>query len=743
MVESPTGSFSRDTLNGEDALRRKLFIHFVLLIVEGIACLFWLLIITADPNSPWIFGYSRSRFILAALMLIYIAFLFWFAIQLWRNESHSRKITQLVENILKNDDIFAWGLILSFLGVVAGSAVLLIANFTLIQFAEAYVSRLSPLAFCFILGLAHVFLMFILSKKIKGPEIGIGFRNQLWNFFPFLIIALAIWVPRALELDLYVTADETKWERRSADFYYALNHRDYEETFRREHPGVTVMWAGTIGFLVRFPEYVNVIEGTEAPEKYELFLVTNGFKTTDLLVTSRMIMTIANTIILLMAFAICRHLIGTDASFLGFLIIAFDPFHISHSRLLHLDGLLSNLMLLSLLGFFDYLTRRERVSLLISGIAAGFSWLTKSPGIALIPILGIIGFFGSITFFRENLGSQKVTYWNTRTIKKQSAHILQFVILPIGIWFLIGFFIFTIFWPAMWVDPLNTLSRVFSLASEYAVEGHDTPIFFNGMIFSDGKVGAGSFFYPIVYLWRVTPLVLGGVILAITGLVFRFSPFSRPGIRHFTLSILIFVLLFGLMLSVGMKKADRYLLPVFPPLDLIAALGWLTFGNSILTKQTSLHKHMQSRFVIGILFFVQLLGFSKTFPYTLSYYNSIMGGIQGATDVMMIGWGEGLNEAGRYLSSKPNPEALSVFSWYARGSFSYYFSGDSESIDAIIDRDQFNEILAADYAVIYFHQWQRQTPKQLLEFLADKQPEHSIWIDGLEYVRIYNLQENK
>ncbi len=44
-----------------------------------------------------------------------------------------------------------------------------------------------------------------------------------------------------------------------------------------------------------------------------------------------------------------------------------------------------------------------------------------------------------------------------------------------------------------------------------------------------------------------------------------------------------------------------------------------------------------------------------------------------------------------------------------------------------------------DYAIVYIHQWQRQKPKNLLTHLAPHTPEHTIWIDGLEYVRIYKL----
>ena len=69
------------------------------------------------------------------------------------------------------------------------------------------------------------------------------------------LLFLAAWLPRTLALEQFVTIDERKWLARSANFYQAISHADFAATFQREHPGVTVMWAGTLGFLAYFPTY--------------------------------------------------------------------------------------------------------------------------------------------------------------------------------------------------------------------------------------------------------------------------------------------------------------------------------------------------------------------------------------------------------------------------------------------------------------------------------------------------------
>jgi len=44
-----------------------------------------------------------------------------------------------------------------------------------------------------------------------------------------------------------------------------------------------------------------------------------------------------------------------------------------------------------------------------------------------------------------------------------------------------------------------------------------------------------------------------------------------------------------------------------------------------------------------------------------------------------------------------------------------------------------------DYAIIYISQLQRNNPALILDYLKQKPVEHTIWINGIEYARIYKL----
>jgi hypothetical protein len=49
-------------------------------------------------------------------------------------------------------------------------------------------------------------------------------------------------------------------------------------------------------------------------------------------------------------------------------------------------------------------------------------------------------------------------------------------------------------------------------------------------------------------------------------------------------------------------------------------------------------------------------------------------------------------------------------------------------------------LISSAYVVIYVHQWERGFPESILDFIADLTPEHTIWIDGIEYARKYEIQ---
>jgi hypothetical protein len=532
-----------------------------------------------------------------------------------------------------------------------------------------------------------------------------------------ILVLLAIVLPRIMALDQFVTPDEDKWLTRSANFYYALGQRDNDSTFQKGHPGVTTMWAGVAGFLVRYPEYRSSNFGQVIrPAKLDRYLRKIAqVRPLEILVASRYFIVLGNAFVLILGFFYARSLIGTPAAILGILLIAFDPFHIALTRILHTDGSLSSLLFLSILAFISYLHRRNILDLFISGAAAGLGCLTKSPGFIIIPTIGLI----ALLDFARNFSTNEETSLYRR---------IWGYLWPLMTWGFIMLLFFVLLWPAMWVAPQQTLASVVSQAIGYAEVGHKTPIFFNGTIAETGDLGIEFFyFYPLTYLWRSTPIVLIGLLGVIVGYIKKREPLDRPETRTTVFGLLIFVLIFTIVMTLGTKKFDRYLLPVYAPLDLIAAIGWVSLVQWVTKKVHHSALQYGSYLIYVAIIGLQMFWSLNTFPYYLSYYNPLMGGSKKAPDVMQIGWGEGIDQAARYLNNKPNSENLRIDSWYFDGSFSYFYN------------PSYTLFPNADYAVIYVHQWQRSTPRELLAYLSGQTPEHTIWINDIEYVRIYKI----
>lgn len=550
-------------------------------------------------------------------------------------------------------------------------------------------------------------------------------RKPQISLLIFIAIALSLWLPRGLALDRFVTPDEPKWLMRSANFFLALAQRDFAHTFQREHPGVTVMWAGAAAFLVKYPAYVTLGPGQhDRLPRFHLLLSDMGLDPLDLLKTGRGFMVAGIVITLALAFLEAARLIGLLPAMLGFLLIAFDPFLVALSRLLHLDGLVSALMLLSLLAWLSFLYRGNRTrDLALSAAAAGLSWLTKSPAFFLLPFIGLTCLIEISRIWRNEKALPKSLFW--RLFKAAL------------LWSGIAVILFVLLFPAMWVDPLHALAQIFGGAANYAYEGHDSITFFNGRVYSAGTPDWR--FYPVNYFWRATPPTLLGLALLVIALLLpRKFPLTQAQ-RLTALHLGLFAILFTVFITFGAKKFDRYLLPVFAPLDLLAALGWFAI-LLVIQPETAARPNWRRLGIIALLSLIvvfQGISALSTYPYYFDYFNPLAGGSARAPQVMMIGWGEGLDQAARYLNAKPQAEKLRVAAWYPEGPFSYFFKGITLRDDLPSDP---TELPKTDYVVLYYHQWQRQLPsREFLAYFDAQTPEKIIYIDGLEYARIYRL----
>jgi 4-amino-4-deoxy-L-arabinose transferase-like glycosyltransferase len=533
-------------------------------------------------------------------------------------------------------------------------------------------------------------------------------------------------LPRVLDLDQYITTDETLWLYRSANFYYALGQREFEHTYQDKHPGVTIMWAGALGFIFDYPEYRGMGQGYFDPFGFLGFLDEIGKEPLELLVAGRTFVALGATITLVITFLILSQLIGELPALIAILLVAFDPFLIALNTILHPDALLPGMMLLSAVAYIVFLIRgRKRVYLIISAVAAAWSWLTKYPGLFLIPYVGLISIIDALRNDED---------WKNRIEK---------IVLPLLLWFLISCIVFVASWPAVWVAPSQTLSSIFDAFNSGFSSSRDMPILLNGKVASSADSNLS--FYPLNYLWRSTPIVLLGLVLAIISLINVFHKHSQE--RKILSMLILFAFFYTLVLSLGGLKADRYIGPIFPILALAAGVGWAVVIEELIgllrLKYTITYIKGLQTFFVGGLLLSQVLMVIQAHPYYWAYYNPLFGGARKAAEVINVGYGEGLDQAARYLEAQPNASELTVLSWYGTGPFSYYFSGSV--LDMLIrsawDSSNAKRLDSSDYVVTYVSQWQKGMTKALVDTLSRIEPEHIVVINGAEYAKVYKVSD--
>jgi 4-amino-4-deoxy-L-arabinose transferase-like glycosyltransferase len=557
-----------------------------------------------------------------------------------------------------------------------------------------------------------------------------GLRG-LRTLLVLLLLFLAVWMPRVQGLDRFVTPDEPTWLYRSANFYRAISSGDFAGTFQREHPGVTVMWAGTLAFLQKLPRYAE--EGPLQLGEGELepwLRDHNVVEPLQLLVAARWWMVLWIALITVAAYFPLRRLFGAPIATLAVLVVAWDPFLIALSRLLHLDGLLASLTLLALLSFLAWLHCGQQLRYFsVSVLATGLALLTKTPAVILIPAAGLLVL---VEWFRR-----------VRAGEGKSPGML------LGLLAWMAFAIATVvgLWPAMWVDPLNVLASIAAGMRVHAA-GHDSLNFFLGRTTED----PGPLFYPVVYLFRSTPAALIGLVVAAVLGWRRQWPLEAPPRRRSVLGLVIFAVLFAFAMMLGAKKFDRYISPVFIAVDIVATLGllglvqavlgwWQRWRSSTLPGEAAPSPSNLGRIsvwivVAALLLFHGLLAFVH-YPYYFTYYNPLAGGSRTAPDVLLLGWGEGLDAAAGWLKQQPEAAHQRVISWYSDGPLSYFVQPGQKALSFYFT----SYLLDADYAVLYVNQWQRGLPSpELVNYFLAQKPVHIVRSGGLELARIYDIR---
>lgn len=542
-----------------------------------------------------------------------------------------------------------------------------------------------------------------------------------------LIVLIA--VPRVVGIGLFATIDEPYWLTAGSDFYYALGQRAFQNTFYDYHPAVTTMWIVTAAMLVYFPQYRGLGQGYFDVYKDSLdrFLLAHGRTPLGLLVDARIIQTILIVVLLLGLWWLMRRLLGAKTALLATLLISFDPFFLGHSRLLNHEALLALLVLISLLALVAHLFfERSWVYLALSGTLAGFAQLTKSSSIVLLPVAGIL-FLTALAVRRKNDGRLRIGA----------------TLAELGAWLAIMAAVYFVLWPGMWVAPGAMLYQVFGNALSYAFEGSRLSVT-GGLQPPAAPLGLGGVAeYVQSMLWRTTPVIWVGALLGIFSLV-RADWVRRLVLLAVFITGTLFVILFGVASG---RNSAHYVLTSYVALDILAAAGLIAMAEAVASRLTSPRRSMLVGGVILAAIIVQAASALAFYPYYYNYFSPIMEASEPGQQDPNFGYGEGLDLAAAYLRALPGASDASVLAFYGRGPFSFFYPGRTEQLKPVYadaeNVPQLRQVLhASEFLVIYYElEKDRQSPANVMRGLVGVTPEESIWLNGIEYVRIYRVAD--
>ncbi len=555
-----------------------------------------------------------------------------------------------------------------------------------------------------------------------------GLRESALN----LIILLVIFIPRIPALDTFVTVDEATWLMRSGNFYYALTHQELEKTVSAYHPAVTTMWTGTLGILAEFPEYRGQGQSYFIKEwKFKDFLLEFEQNPLEILETSRFFTVVINGTLIFILFHLARKILGLLSASLIILFLSFDPYFLGHTRILAHEGMMSSFMLVSLFAMLVYFHEGERKTyLVLSAVAGGLAALTKSSATIVIFYVGALVLINFTEVFKP-----RKTGRERRKILTQALRIQIFWVAIFGI-------TYVLFWPGMWVKPLEMLYQVYGNAASYALQGQNLTAFEYGFEPVPESRLAGLIKYFLAILWRTTPVVWFGFLLSLTTLFGGFKDADKK-----TSFLLTFFLTTGLIFALIMatargRRASHYIMFTFVCLDIITALGFSYLISRIKTQPRRLIFWLSTS-LVSLSLLIHILSPFPFSPYFFNYTNPIMKQIPWGQTSHPVGYGEGLEVAAQYLAQKPRAAKSTVLSWYGFGPFSYFYPGETLNLartfwsTPLIDR-----LKRADSLVIYVpNQLNANTPAKLLRDLERVVPEHTIWLNDVEYIRIYDTSE--
>ena len=494
----------------------------------------------------------------------------------------------------------------------------------------------------------------------------------------FLLLLFSVGFMLTRVLGLYgdtINPDGVNWHKRSEQFIVGIKTGDFEKTYQHYHPGITLMWI--VGPVVETVKQVSPEDQFYNIGNFLVFDYVAKFS----LVVAQLILTLAIIYVVSLSYGFSIALLFASA-------LSLEPFFLGNSRLLHMDVLFALFLFLALITVQKGLVQEKIWFVLCGAGLLALAFLTKSIGIGAL-VYSLL-FAIALQVHRKKFSPKNLA-----------------VLLVV---FCLTMFVF---FPAMWVRPWFYLTEIFREGSRVGLRNGHSQIFF-GRFTED----PGALFYPTVIFVKTSPFILFGLLAYVLG---RLRNSGKIRIADLFNSQVLFLTTFYLgyftIMTLSSKKLDRYMIPVFPYLVLLATLGYQR-----LLEMSSRAKAIMSLFV---LFFL-LVPLIQLYPYYFTYTTPLLGSSSRANEIIgQKPFGIGITELRDHVVSRYGSVKLGFI--------------DTKPMESIYPNSKVFDIRVDgtrryDLIVLAINE---SFPDKVLDSEEKFKKDSSLYINGLEYWRIY------
>lgn len=312
-------------------------------------------------------------------------------------------------------------------------------------------------------------------------------------------------------------------------------------------------------------------------------------------------------LVLLIGWSYLSPFIGTISA----IIFSMLPFFVGLSQLATIESILIFFFTAAIYSFLNFLNKMNTKNILLTGILTGLAFETKYTNILLIPLFLWIYV---LWYFYKN--KKKSKFFNLKIL------------------FIFGISILTFF--LLWPMPWFHLKEIFNLNYQMRVvdTANSIPEVFFGRLM----------FVPIPYY--VVEFLITTPFLILTLFLIGLKDVSNKKTWILYSIVAWFIFPFIQSFYNFRQHGVRYIIEIYAPLSLIAAIGF----DFILNKFTRKISFKFLFFIPVVIYMFVIL--YRISPYYIDYFNVIVGGAKNVYEkrLFQLGWwGEGAKEAAYYI----------------------------------------------------------------------------------------------